>query len=208
MKNDRTLKEMIYRQITDGIVCGEYKGGQILTEKELSEHYDVSKAPVREALLILSSEGILKNIPRYGYQVVSFTLEQVADLMEFRSVVEDYILVRGFSLVSAEDIAALRALVAPDAGEDTDMWRHWEINARFHLRLAAVARNEYMSRQLEIALHLLKLAYAQFYWSQWNSASIPNDLKNHGGIVQAIEDKDLETARLYLKRDLKDFCMR
>ena len=65
MKDRQTLKEKIYNQIIDGIVSGEYKSGQILNEKELVDRYDVSKAPVREALLILSSEGVLTNIPRY-----------------------------------------------------------------------------------------------------------------------------------------------
>ena len=57
-------------------------------------------------------------------------------------------------------------------------------------------------------MNFLKLAYAQFYWSQWNQASIPNDLKHHLRILQALEDKDLELAKVYLKKDLEDFCIR
>lgn len=207
MKDKQTLKEKVYNQIIDGIVSGEYKSGQILNEKELVERYNVSKAPVREALLILSSEGVLTNIPRYGYRVVSFSLDDVADIMEFRSAIEDYVLVKGFPTIQRSDLQDLRALVYVDEGE-CGVWQHWDINENFHLKLATFAENEYIFHQLKNAMDYLKLAYAQFYWSQWSSASIPNDLKNHSRILEALEEHDLELARLYLKRDLKDFCMK
>ena len=208
MKDRQTLKEKIYNQIIDGIVSGEYKSGQILNEKELVDRYDVSKAPVREALLILSSEGVLTNIPRYGYRVVSFTLEDVADIIEFRSAMEDYVLVKGFSRIQKADIQEMQRMVDADGQKDCGVWQHWDINENFHLKLAAFAENEYIFHQLKNAMDYLKLAYAQFYWSQWSSASIPNDLKNHSRILEALEEHDLELARLYLKRDLKDFCMK
>ena len=92
MKQTQTLKQRVYNEVIDSIVRGQFKAGQILTEQELVARYGVSKSPVREALTVLSSEGILSNIPRYGYQVFSFTLEKVADIMEFRAVLEDYLL--------------------------------------------------------------------------------------------------------------------
>lgn len=96
MKTTQSLKFKIYDQIIDGIVSGEYKGGQILNEQELVKRYNVSKSPVREALTILSSEGILTSIPRYGYQVISFNISNVRSIMEFRSVLEDYVLCKSF----------------------------------------------------------------------------------------------------------------
>ena len=207
MKKTQTLKDRIYNEIINGIVSGEYKSGQILNEQELVQRYSVSKAPVREALLILSSEGILINIPRYGYQVFSFSMAYVANIMEFRSVTEDYMLAKGFEHLRREDLDELKALINEGTDSSTDVWKHWNLNMAFHLKLASLSDNEYMYNQLRRALGLLKLAYAQFYWSQWNSAEIPNDLRNHGKIVEALESRDLEVARLYLKRDLQDFCM-
>ena len=56
-------------------------------------------------------------------------------------------------------------------------------------------------------MRLLKLAYAQFYWSQWNRAALPNDLKNHSSILDWLEQGNLSAARICLKNDLADFCM-
>ena len=171
------------------------------------DRYDVSKAPVREALLILSSEGVLTNIPRYGYRVVSFTLEDVADIIEFRSAMEDYVLVKGFSRIQKADIQEMQRMVDADGQKDCDVWHHWDINENFHLKLASFAENHYIYEQLRKAMDFLKLAYAQFYWSQWNCAALPNDLRNHTFILDGLEQGDLGFARSCLKNDLADFCI-
>lgn len=206
MKLTKSLKEVIYDRIIDGIVSGEYKGGQILNEQELVQRYNVSKSPVREALTVLSSEGILTSIPRYGYQVFSFNLSNVRSIMEFRLILEDYVLCKSFHTVTDSSISQLEGL-ARQADESGDIWEHWNINEEFHLALTALAENEYIYLQLKKAMHFLKLAYAQFYWSHWSKASMPNDLKNHSRILNSLKNRDLESARAALKDDLADFCM-
>lgn len=170
------------------------------------QRYSVSKSPVREALTILSSEGILTSIPRYGYQVISFNLSNVRAIMEFRAVLEDYVLCKSFSALTTASIAHLEEL-ALLTSESGDIWEHWTLNENFHLALSSLAENEYLYLQLKKAMHFLKLAYAQFYWSHWNNASLPNDLKNHSRILNCLKAGDLELARIALKDDLAGFCM-
>ena len=106
------------------------------------ERYHVSKAPVREALLILSSEGVLENIPRYGYRVVSFTRETVNNIMEFRSALEDHVLIKAFLSMRPEDLETLRAVIKRWIPGMTAMsGSDWDWNMDFHLKLAAMADN-------------------------------------------------------------------
>ena len=208
MKQTQTvsLKEKVYNDILNDIVQGEFKAGQVITEQELVRRYEVSKSPVREALILLTSETILTNIPRYGYQVFSFTLGNVANIMGFRSVLEYHLLCKSIDRICPSDIARLRGLIRQEEPE-SNVWEHWQINENFHLMLASLAQNEYCYQQLRRAMRLLKLAYAQFYWSQWNRAALPNDLKNHSSILDGLEQGDLDFARRCLKDDLADFCM-
>ncbi len=207
MKRTATLKEKVYNHVIEDIVQGEFKAGQVLTEQGLVNRYAVSKSPVREALMILTSEGILTNIPRYGYEVFSFTLENMANIMEFRSVLEDHLLCKTIRTIRTEDLAQLRAMIRQNEPE-SNVWEHWHINENFHLKLAALARNEYCYQELQRSMRLLKLAYAQFYWSQWNRAALPNDLRNHTFILDGLEQGDLGFARNCLKNDLADFCIK
>ncbi len=207
MEKRCSLKEKVYNDILDGIVRGEYKGGQILNESELVKKYHISKSPVREALMILSSEGILVNIPRYGYQVVSFTISTVANIMEFRGILEKYALKKSFGRLSAADYKALRRIADACPDGNCGLWEHWDLNMRFHLKLTSYVGNEYIFGELDKAMHFLKLAYAQTYWPHWDVTSIPNDLKNHSLILDALEEKDLDSALKYLEDDLADFCI-
>ena len=66
----KQLKEQIYDDIFERILKGSLPPNELIKENTLVEYYGVSRAPVREALLMLCTEGVLKSIPRAGYQIV------------------------------------------------------------------------------------------------------------------------------------------
>ena len=71
MKGKDSLKDAIYNAILESIISQEYRPNQVLNEKTLVEKYGCSKSPVREALVSLCNDNVLRNIPRYGYEVVN-----------------------------------------------------------------------------------------------------------------------------------------
>lgn len=82
MKDERKFEGKSVSGIYDDVTNGIYKN-DILTESRLIEQYNVSKSPVREALIELCKDGILKNIPRMGYQVMPVTLKEVIDILSY-----------------------------------------------------------------------------------------------------------------------------
>ena len=85
MKKEKdSLKSIVYQQTLDGIIKGEYKANQIINEQELVGKFGFSKSPVREALISLCNEGVLRNIPRYGYEVIRLTGKDVNEILRFR----------------------------------------------------------------------------------------------------------------------------
>ncbi|MDD7602685.1 MAG: GntR family transcriptional regulator, partial [Firmicutes bacterium] len=79
---ERSLKETIYHAILEDILSLEYRPGEILNEKTLIEKYNCSKSPVREALLALCADHVLRNIPRYGYEVIRLTTEDIQEMIQ------------------------------------------------------------------------------------------------------------------------------
>ena len=143
---------------------------------------------MREALITLCSEGVLKNLPRYGYEVVRLTEEDVRGILSFRLVLEGGFLRLGdFSRARLEE---LRRLDASCQKATDDLWRHWEANTQFHLALIACSGNQYAWQHLKSAMGILKRAYAQFYWGKWNSFSPAMDVRCHCGILDALEKGD------------------
>ncbi len=209
MTKEKTLKEKVYSLIFDSIIKGKYPQGTILREKALTEKYKVSKSPVREALVELCNEGVLKSLPRYGYEVVRLTKQDIEDILDFRIIVEGGALRKSISDIGTEQTDQLEEidkLCTSEKARD-DFWTHWEYNKEFHLKLMSFYSNEFAYNSLKRAMDTLTMAYAQHYWNKWDNISFPRDTKAHIKIIRCIKKKDLEGAIHFLKEDIEDFGM-
>ena len=93
------LSEKIHDEILELIIKNATEEEQVLNEKRLVELFGVSKAPIREALIKLCSEGVLKNIPRYGYVVVKMKEKDARDILKIRCILELEALKDGFETI-------------------------------------------------------------------------------------------------------------
>ena len=195
-----TLKEEVFNKIYNDVVTGVYKQNEIITETKLIEKYKVSKSPVREALVELCKEDILRSLPRVGYQVVPVSLKEVMDLIDFRIDVEVAGLKRGAPNVSREDLKELAALSQISDQEVQDP--RWDKNTGFHTRLYAVSNNQYGYQELEKILRKNERFLSQYFHSAWRSASI-HTKGFHVEIVEALKKKDTDRAALFLEEDIR-----
>ena len=173
----------------------------------LTEKYNVSKSPVREALVQLCSENVLTSIPRCGYMVVRITRSDIEDILDYRAAFEAGMLRQVIDSIEPHQLAELEEIDRLCTGEEAirDFWKHWEYNKKFHLELMSFSRNRFAYEALEQALDTLTRAYAQFYWNQWKEINFPADTKYHKDIIEAIKDKNADEAARYLMADMEDF---
>ncbi len=201
------LKKKVYDNIMDSIIHGEYSADDILSESMLTEKYNVSKSPVREALVQLCSENVLKSIPRCGYMVVRITRSDIEDILSYRAAFEAGMLRQAIDGITPEQIKKLEEIdslcTSPEAVRD--FWKHWEYNRQFHLQLMSFSHNKFAYEALEQALDTLTRAYAQFYWNQWKDINFPADTRYHKDIIEAIRSRDADKAARYLMADMEDF---
>lgn len=200
-----SLKSIVYQETLDGIIRGEYKANQIINEQELVAKFGFSKSPVREALIALCNEGVLRNIPRYGYEVIRLTSKDANEILRFRFILEGGLLKECYDRITSGDMEELYRLDNLCNASVDDMWVHWEHNINFHLKLISYSGNTYAYQQLQRSMDLLKRAYAQFYWDKWDAAYNPIDMRYHSAILSCIKKKDIDRALENLELDLKDF---
>ena len=170
-----TLKDRVYASVLQSIINGELTPEIVINEKTLAEKLQVSKAPVREALVSLCSNGILQSVPRQGYRIVRYTRENLRDILEYRVMLECGCLERSFDDITATQKRRLESIVE---GEllflaDEDPRDYWTKTLNFHLTLASFADNEYVYRRLDEALNTTMRAYLQLCWSRWQEADLP-----------------------------------
>ena len=203
-----TLKEQIYNAIWEGIVNGEFPSNHVFNEKALIEKYNVSKSPVRDALIELCNDGILRSIPRYGYEIVHITNKQFHEINRIRMLIEMDNLNFVMDTITERDIAQLKAYVsetdeALKQGEITTK-THWNNNVGFHKLLYSISNNEFGSLMLERCLKPLMIAYSISYKpSNEKYASLNTD--SHWAILHCMESKDKQGAINALKGDLESF---
>jgi len=142
--------DTLFEAIRERILTWEYAPNDLLGEKRIADEFDVSRTPVREALALLSQEGLLEVIPRVGYRVSSFSIRDVHEIFDMRLILEGEAAARAASLASESELAMLQAthqewanvleqrLVSP-----TDYLKYHDA---FHLAIAELAGSQRLAR--------------------------------------------------------------
>lgn len=205
MKSTPSLKDTVYDAVIKDILSSEFRPNEILNEKTLGEKYGFSKSPVREALLSLCNDNVLRNIPRYGYEVVRITTDDVHDMLQYRYILESGLLSINYDGFSERQIDRLAEIDKQCTDCGNDVWAHWASNSEFHIMMMAFCNNNYAVNELQQCMNRLKIAYAQFYWNNLETAVLTMDTRNHSQIIRCLRERDLEELLAYLKEDLSDF---
>jgi DNA-binding GntR family transcriptional regulator len=168
MPNSETKKEKVYQLIKKAIISGQLESSKIFSITELSEVFKVGRTPVREALVMLTSEGLIESIPRFGYQVKSLSVHDMLEIFHLRNILE----VEGARLaaerISEDDINLLeennrleqKLVLSLQSEKSTHSYDEgYTLNLEFHLiiarasgshRLASIIEN--LQNELELVL--------------------------------------------------------
>jgi DNA-binding GntR family transcriptional regulator len=105
----RSLADQVAGAIVEGIAAGVLQPGQKLVEAEIAQRLDVSRVPVREALKILETQGIVISRPRRGVRVAEFDDETARHVYAVRVALEK-VAVRQLARTGAARVELGRAL--------------------------------------------------------------------------------------------------
>ncbi len=201
-----SLTDRIHDSILEMIIKNPSDEEQVLNEKRLMELFGVSKAPVREALIKLCSEGVLRNVPRFGYMVIRMNEQDIRDALRMRVLLETEALETAFPNLEERELAEIRDHVSKAAAkQNVDVWEVWEDNKQFHLLLASFSGNRILMKLLQECMEMLTRSYAQKMWDKRNSMADSVDEAQHYGIYQKLCDKDLEGAIALLECDINSY---
>lgn len=200
----KSKKQQYYQIILDRISRSIYKSQDIITIQSLISEFDVSKSPVREALLELCDEGLLRSIPKFGYEVVSLEDDFINQIFDFRLLLESSAMDKYFDLIGDEEIKVLEELVlsADEVYDSNTPLENWNLSSSFHLQLISSYKNDYIYSQLESALRYLGIAHARSYWTNKITQRKNPSSESHKKIIEFIKNRDKENALICLKADL------
>ncbi|MDP3550763.1 MAG: GntR family transcriptional regulator [Novosphingobium sp.] len=174
-------QQMVVNQIREMILAGELGAGEKLTEVSMSERMGVSRTPIREALIVLSEEGLVEYRLNRGYSVREFTIKYVLDAYITREAIESVACRLAAEKGPSEDVRAEMKALLIDAdrilsqGGLKDEYKPAlrENNHRFHQLIFQTADNEVLTQALQTATNI---PYSSSRVAHWFREDDPDGL--------------------------------
>jgi DNA-binding GntR family transcriptional regulator len=199
-----SLTDQIHDRILEMIIKNPSTEEQILNERRLMERFGVSKAPVREALIRLCSEGVLISVPRFGYMVVQMQEKDYEDIKNMRIMLETEALRISFPQISRLQLEQIQEQIVRAAEKkDVDVWKVWEDNEEFHMLLASFSENKILIKFLRQCMEMDKRIYAQKIWRARSSMDDSVVGTPHQDIYHKLCEGDLERTIQLLCQDIR-----
>lgn len=181
-----SLAEVIFEEIVADIITRKLSAGDKLVEKHYADKFGTSRAPVREAIYLLTKEGLVERMPRRGAVVRDFSLNDITDLLAIRNTFEEMALDRlDLSDIKQQELTDLKALLIKM--NTKDVYTYTQLNYDFHYQLIKLSRSKpLIDLYPRLAGQLLRIQYLSF--SQENN--IEKSLNEHEKILELLEKKE------------------
>ena len=187
-----TKHQFVYGLLRDAIMRCELAPGDRLVIDDLARRFRVSIIPVREALRLLQSEGLVVSVPHVGTTVAPISQESVHEIFAILEGLEVVATRAAAERASADDVEAIARLVeAMDQAIASDRPAEWaDLNTDFHLTIGRIAGMPMLEDMLRRALDNWD-RLRRHYFSGVLARRIPQAQAEHHEILAQIRGRDL-----------------
>ncbi|MFP8967196.1 GntR family transcriptional regulator [Pokkaliibacter sp. CJK22405] len=152
----KTRTQLVAEVIRDRILSGEIPAGTPLRQDALAKELNVSRIPVREALLLLEAQGLVEFEPHKGATASETSADMIAELFGLRALVESDILAKAIPLMTEETFSQAEKILAEfdnalDTGTQIENWS--SLNQAFHAKLYQCA-NQPLTMEVIASLNM------------------------------------------------------
>ena len=212
----RSGPSRVFERLRRSILDGEYAPNERLIEEQLAERLGVSRTPVRQALTMLQSEGLVEIAANRGAVVCSFGVDEVWDIYDLRAVLEGHAARRAAARIGAGELARLRGLAGEMeglcdrefAGREEEIRLLVSLNNEFHGIVITASRNGRLGRLIRCTVEV-PLVFKAFFWYGPHERLVSNHY--HRQILKALEVGDAERAAIVMREHVyegRDFVIR
>jgi DNA-binding GntR family transcriptional regulator len=197
-----SASDRVYVHAKAAILARHYAPHDLLTEGELAEAVGVSRTPVREALLRLQAEGLVRLLPKRGALVLPVTADEVADVLETRRLIEAYAVRKAVAVAGREvterlalDLDRMRvALRARDVRE------YAEADRDFHDAIVSATGNQILTalyrslRDRQLRMGVVNLLDDSGAVHAAGVTRMKVNIADHEAILAALENRSVRAA--------------
>lgn len=184
-------RDSVYQKLRSEVLSCVLRPGQLLLERDLVGRFDVSKSPIRDALLKLEEQGLIEVLPRKGYRVRRIDVSDVRDMYGLRQILERECISLMIDSAPESVLQGLEAFRNAPPTPDLTAWIDY--NRAFHTYIAVHCGNARLAR---IAQEMIEQFDRFTYVSVTSSEEMSLDVfvREHGEIIDAIRAGNKRTA--------------
>jgi DNA-binding GntR family transcriptional regulator len=196
-----SLHDQVAQRLRNSIFAGELTPGSWIDEVQLCESWSISRTPLREALKVISAEGLVRHEPRRGCFVSEVTEQDLDDIFPVIAMLEGRCAFEAATHASASDLHSLALLhqqlqVQAQAGQ---IQAYYATNYTIHETIISMAGNKWLAVAIGDLRKILKLARLQ----QLNAPGrLAQSLQEHLAIFAAIQTGDAKAAQQAMQEHL------
>jgi len=203
-KDPVTAADRVLLEIQRAIVEGQIPAGSKISEPELAKRFDLSRAPLREALARLERCHLIERIPNAGARVVKLSEAGLVSLYQLRETLEGLACRLAAEHMTDAEIAEVQQLL--DQHLSTQRVREGESyyqeagDVDFHYRVILGSKNPYLINLLCDELYFIVRMYR--VQLGMNGPRVSRAFDEHKAIINAIANRDGELADLLMRRHI------
>jgi DNA-binding GntR family transcriptional regulator len=197
-----SLHDEVAAQLRERIFAGELAPGTFLDEVGLAEQMKISRTPLREALKVLTVEGLVRHEPRRGSFVNQVTEQDLDEIFPVIALLEGRCAFEAANNASDADLQALEELHQKLArhAKARRINEYYETNFQIHEAIIALARNKWLAGVISDLRKILKLARQQQLHAP---GRLEQSLNEHLAVFAALKARDAEGADAAMRTHLQ-----
>lgn len=180
------LYQEVAERLRQRIFAHELPPGTWIDEQKLAEQYGISRTPLREALKVLASEGLVTLRPRRGCYVTEISAEDLDDIFPLMAMLEGRCAAEAVRRATRADVEGLEAIheTLEQSARDGRIDAFFEANQLFHRRIQELSGNRWM---LSVIQDLRKVLKVSRLHSLSLEGRLQQSLDEHRTILAAIK---------------------
>jgi DNA-binding GntR family transcriptional regulator len=200
--NNRALYEDVAERLREQIFAKQLAPGSWLDEQSLAEQFGISRTPMREAIKVLASEGLVTIKIRRGAYVTEIARNDLEQIFSILSLLEGEAAKQTAIKATEEELNQLDYWHhrLEKAAADRDIEQFFEINGKFHELIQEIAGNRWMNGVIADLRKVLKLHRRD---SLTSTGRLQNSLLEHREILKALLKRDQIGAEMAMRKHME-----
>jgi DNA-binding GntR family transcriptional regulator len=196
----RALYEEVAELLREKIFNHQLAAGAWIDELKIAAEYGISRTPLREALKVLATEGLVTMKVRRGAYVTEVNEKDLTDVFHLMAVLEADAAGTVAKTATDNQLKDLEALHQQLKKSVRDRVKFFTLNEAFHIKLLEVANNRWAGQMVADLRKVMKLNRAQ---SLLKAGRIEESLAEHAAIMVAVKNRDAAAAQAAMRTHIE-----